>query len=64
MAKAMALELLAPGGSLVVKVFDGQDAHEFVQGLRSHFEKVKRVKPEATRSESVEFFVVCTGRKP
>ena len=62
MAKARALELLKPGGGFIAKVFDGQDAHAYVQGLRPHFEKVKRVKPEATRKESVEFFVVCLSR--
>ena len=62
-AASLGIELLRPGGSFVVKVFDGQDAHDYVQRLRPHFEKVKRVKPEATRRESVEFFVVCTGRK-
>ena len=62
-AANLAIEFLRPGGSFVVKVFDGQDAHGFVQSLRPHFDKVKRVKPEATRKESVEFFAVCTGRK-
>jgi 23S rRNA (uridine2552-2'-O)-methyltransferase len=62
MAKARALELLKPGGHFVAKVFEGQEAHAYVQGLRPHFQKVKRVKPEATRKESVEFFVVCVGR--
>ena len=62
MARDTALAVLRPGGSFVVKVFDGQEAHAFVQSLRPHFGKVKRVKPEATRRASVEFFAVCLGR--
>lgn len=64
MAADTALECLAPGGHFIAKVFDGEDAHAFVQSLRPHFAKVKRIKPEATRDESVEFFVVCLERKP
>ena len=62
MAADVAIDCLAPGGHFIVKVFDGEDAHAFVQSLRPHFGKVRRIKPEATRDESVEFFVVCLGR--
>lgn len=58
-----ATSLLAPGGSFVVKVFDGQDAHDYVQTVRRSFSGLKRIKPPATRNESVEFFVVATGFK-
>lgn len=62
MAADVALDCLAPGGHFVVKVFDGEDAHAYVQSLRPHFGRVRRIKPEATRDESVEFFVVCLER--
>jgi 23S rRNA (uridine2552-2'-O)-methyltransferase len=58
-----ACTLLRPGGSFVVKVFDGQDAQAFIEALRSRFQKVKRLKPPATRNASVEFFAVATGFK-
>jgi 23S rRNA (uridine2552-2'-O)-methyltransferase len=57
----LARALLAPGGSFVCKVFDGEDAHAFVMGLRPSFREVKRVRPEAVRQVSREFFVVGTG---
>jgi 23S rRNA (uridine2552-2'-O)-methyltransferase len=63
MAADIALVCLKPGGHFVTKVFDGEDAHAFVQSLRPHFTKVRRVKPEATRDESVEFFVIGLERK-
>jgi len=59
-----ARELLRPGGAFVVKVFDGEDAPAFVAEVKRHFSEVKRVKPEATRDISVEFFLVGTGFLP
>lgn len=60
----IATGVLGPGGHFVVKVFDGQDAHGFVQSMRPHFTKVRRFKPKAVRRESVEFFAVGVGFKP
>jgi 23S rRNA (uridine2552-2'-O)-methyltransferase len=62
-ASEIALAILAPGGTFVAKVFEGADARGFVEGLRDGFTAVKRLKPKATRTESVEFFVVATGRR-
>lgn len=59
----LALGVLRVGGHLVLKVFDGEDAHAFVQSIRPHFTHVKRVKPEAVRQVSREFFLVCTERR-
>ena len=59
-----ACTLLRPGGSFVVKVFDGQEAQDYILGVRKRFEKLKRLKPPATRNESVEFFAIATGFKP
>ncbi len=60
-ALELACALLAPGGSFVTKLFEGPDAQAFVQGVRAHFATVRRVKPDATRKQSVELFVVATG---
>ncbi len=62
-ARVLAASLLAPGGNFVVKVFDGEEASDFVTRVRNDYTKTKRVKPKATRKESVEFFVVAMGRK-
>lgn len=60
----LARELLRPGGHLITKVFDGEDAHGFVQSVRPHFAKVRRVRPEAVRRESREFFLLCMNYQP
>ncbi len=62
-AMELARAVLRPGGNAVVKVFDGEDAHAFVQAQRPHFTKVKRARPEAVRRSSREFFLVCLGAK-
>ncbi len=62
-ALEVAVALLKPGGHFVVKVFDGEDAHAYVQSIRPCFDKVKRVRPEAVRTQSREFFVVATDFK-
>ena len=63
-AMAIAAEVLRPGGNAVVKVFDGEEAHGFVLAQRRWFTKVKRVRPEAVRKQSREFFLVCLGAAP
>ncbi len=50
-----------PGSCFVCKVFDGGDAPAFFQAVRGCFADVKRVRPDAVRSVSREFFVVATG---
>ena len=58
MALALVNDILIPGGTFVVKVFDGQDAPAFVASMRSTFKRVKRYKPKATRGVLVEFFLI------
>ena len=60
-ALELAVALLADGGSFVVKVFDGEEAPDLQREVKAHFAKVKRVRPEAVRKESREFFLVATG---
>lgn len=62
-ALELTVGVLAPGGSFVVKVFDGEDAFAFVQSAGEHFAKTKRVRPEAVRKPSREFYLVCLGFK-
>jgi 23S rRNA (uridine2552-2'-O)-methyltransferase len=61
-ARVLAQALLAPGGNFIAKVFEGEEAPDFVARVRADYGKTKRVKPKATRKESVEFFVVALGR--
>jgi len=59
----LALKVLAPQGNFVVKVFDGADAPDFVKRVRTYFDAVRRIRPEATRKASREFFLVASGFK-
>lgn len=56
--------VLAPGGSFVVKAFEGADLKAFENAVREQFDRVKRIKPRGTRSRSVEVFLVAQGRRP
>ncbi|MEN9786300.1 MAG: hypothetical protein RLZZ299_1564 [Pseudomonadota bacterium] len=64
-ALEVACALLDPAGpgAFVVKVFDGEDAPAYVERVRATFRDVKRIKPDATRDRSVEFFLVGKGRR-
>ncbi len=55
--------MLAEGGDLVLKVFQGGSERELLARLRRGFKIVKHVKPPASRKESPELYVVATGYK-
>jgi len=63
MAWAWAERLLRPGGHFLFKIFQSQDGDDFVRGLQPRFEKITRLKPKATRSQSLETFVLARGYK-
>jgi 23S rRNA (uridine2552-2'-O)-methyltransferase len=63
-ALLIAKELLAPGGSLVVKVFEGEYFPDYLAEVRRSFSVVKAHRPAASRSESREMFVVAQGFDP
>ena len=57
---------LEPGGSLVVKVFQGGDEGEIRDRIKSLFRDAKAFKPKAVRSESMEIYMIgldFTGEK-
>lgn len=61
LAAHFALETLKPGGFFVAKVFQGGAEGELLDLLKANFDKVRHFKPDASRSESAETFVVATG---
>ena len=63
LALEMCRDVLAPGGSFLVKVFQGDGFEEYLKQIRSLFTKVKIRKPDASRSLSREVYIVATGRK-
>ena len=54
-------ELLAPGGSLLLKLFMDSDYQAALHNLRETFQRVTTTRPEATRPGSAELYVVATG---
>ncbi|MSP16313.1 MAG: RlmE family RNA methyltransferase [Myxococcales bacterium] len=62
-ALELALELSAPGGNFVGKLFMGPAFQELVTRCRTEFQRVALVKPAGTRKESIEQYVVALGRR-
>ena len=54
---------LKPGGSLLVKVFQGAGFAEFLAEMRKAFVKVGSRKPEASRGRSSEMYLLGKGYK-
>jgi len=63
-ALEVAEDTLKPGGAFVGKVFQGGSSNVLLARLKQAFREVKHVKPPASRSESVELYVVGLGYKP
>lgn len=61
-AAEFALRTLKPGGNFVTKNFQGGDAGGVLAELRSNFRDVKFVKPESSRKDSSEVYLVALGR--
>jgi 23S rRNA (uridine2552-2'-O)-methyltransferase len=60
-AAELALALLAPGGGFVAKVWQGGTEAELLALLKRRFKGVRHAKPAASRAESAEVYLVCTG---
>jgi 23S rRNA (uridine2552-2'-O)-methyltransferase len=63
LAAHFAVEVLAPGGTLVTKVFQGGTEHELLAMLKQHFATTVHAKPPASRSGSAETYLVAKGFK-
>lgn len=63
LALDFAVQWLKPDGMFVVKVFQGAGFEEFVRQARQAFRQVHIRKPDASRDESRENFLVAKGLK-
>ncbi|AQA19956.1 23S rRNA (uridine(2552)-2'-O)-methyltransferase [Halioglobus japonicus] len=61
LALDMARNVLAPGGSFVAKVFQGEGFDELFRDTRESFDKVLTRKPKASRPRSREVYLVARG---
>lgn len=62
-AIAIADSFLKPGGAMVVKVLEGGEINNLVTLMKTIFDKVERLRPQATRTRSTEIFLVGLVRK-
>jgi len=60
-ARRFALEVLRPGGTLVMKTFGGAEAEAARAALRSRFGRVRLVGLEASRKGSSELYLVASA---
>ena len=56
------LDLLAPGGDFVAKVFEGPDTDDLRADINEEFEYVRTIHPNASRDSSSELYMVAKGR--
>jgi 23S rRNA (uridine2552-2'-O)-methyltransferase len=62
-ALAFAADVLGPNGIFVVKVFQGADFEPYVKACRAAFVKVAGRKPDASRAESHEQYLIARERR-
>jgi 23S rRNA (uridine2552-2'-O)-methyltransferase len=63
LALEFAVKHLKPGGSLLVKVFQGSGFQEFLGEMRSRFKAVVTRKPDASRGRSNELYLLGKERR-
>ncbi len=60
-ALEFARRTLRPGGSLVMKIFEGDMMNNFLSEVKKSFSSVRLHSPKASRSSSSEIYVVAKG---
>lgn len=61
LAAAFAAEVLKPGGFFIAKVLQGGTEGSLLAALKRDFTQVRHVKPQASRADSAELYVLATG---
>ena len=64
LAVELARQVLAPGGSFVAKVFQGEGFDGLMRDVRGSFDRVLTRKPAASRPRSREVYLVARGFRP
>lgn len=56
-------QFLKPGGNMVMKFFTGPGFKDLENDVKKRFNKVHMLRPEATRTQSKEIFIIGLGKK-
>ncbi len=54
-------QVLSKGGNMAVKIFQGGEEKEILEGMKSLFGGARAFKPKASRQDSMEIYFVGTG---
>lgn len=57
------MTILKPGGHFVAKIFRGGAENELLNEIKQNFTTVKHFKPQSSRKESSEFYLIALGKK-
>lgn len=58
----IALSILRAGGNFFTKVFQGELLNQFLGKVKMYFSQVRVIKPEASRKESAEIYILGLSR--
>jgi 23S rRNA (uridine2552-2'-O)-methyltransferase len=53
--------VLAPGGSMAVKIFQGGEERQVLERMKARFAEARAFKPKASRSDSMEIYFAARG---
>ncbi|MFW3145707.1 MAG: RlmE family RNA methyltransferase [Thermoplasmatota archaeon] len=59
----LGVQVLRPGGSIVVKMFQGDEMNELMEEFSGSFTNVDRIKPRSSLKKSIEIYLVFRGFK-
>jgi 23S rRNA (uridine2552-2'-O)-methyltransferase len=55
--------ILKPKSSLLVKIFSGKDENILIKNAKDFFKSIERIKPDSSRKESREMYLLCSDLK-
>ncbi len=64
LAMSLCRQCLVPGGTLLAKVFEGEELEALEREMKALFREVRRVVPRASRKASSEVYLLARGYRP
>lgn len=55
--------ILKPKSFLLVKIFSGKDENSLIRNVKDSFKNIERIKPDSSRKESREMYLLCSNLK-